>query len=231
MLRTADDVARTMGDMKGAAMKLGQVLSTRPDLLGPAAIKELTKLQDAVPPARWEAIRAVLADELGGEPEQFFAHIDERPLAAASLAQVHGATLPGGEAVVVKIQRPRLRATIDTDLEILRDLASLAQRTAWGEVNNPQELVEEYAFTLLNELDYRREGRNADRFRANFAGEAHLCVPKIYWEYTTGRVLVMERIQGIKIDDLAALDAAGCDRQQVARNAASIIVKEMLVDG
>ncbi|HID61641.1 MAG TPA: AarF/ABC1/UbiB kinase family protein, partial [Anaerolineae bacterium] len=149
-----------------------------------------------------------------------------------SLAQVHQATLPGGEEVVVKVQRPDIEKTIEVDLEILFDLAHLIQeRTPLGKIYDLVEIAEDFAFTLRNEMDYRREGHNADRFRRNFAGETALYIPKVYWDYTTQRVLTLERISGIKIDDIAALDAAGVDRRQVAKSAARIIIKEVLEDG
>ncbi len=211
-------------------VKLGQILSTRPDLLPPPYIAELSKLQDTVPPAPWEAIRQVLAEEYGRAPEQVFAAIDSQPMAAASLAQVHAATLVTGDEVVVKVQRPNILATISTDLEILMALARAAQPTALGQMYNFVAIAEDFCFTLRNELDYCREGRNADRFRANFAHERYLYIPRVYWEHTTQRVLVMERIHGIKIDDLSALDAAGYDRHQVALHSAHIIIKEVLED-
>jgi len=212
-------------------VKFGQILSTRPDLLPPSYIVELSKLQDAVPPAPWEAIRDVLTQELGRTPEEVFATIDPRPMAAASLAQVHAAALAGGEEVVIKVQRPNILASISTDLEILAALAGTAQATALGQIYDFVAIADDFAFTLRNELDYRREGRNADRFRANFAHEPHLYVPHIYWEFTTQRVLVLERIRGIKIDDIPALDAASYDRHRVALHSARIIIKEVLEDG
>jgi len=227
----AEHLRLALEELGPTFVKMGQIISTRPDFLPPDFIEELSKLQDSVPPNPWEDIRAVLVDEMGGEPEQIFEQIDPLPLAAASLAHVHTATLKSGEEVVVKVQRPDIQATIETDLEILKDLASLAKRTAWGERNHPDELVEEFSFTLHNELDYRREGRNADRFRTSFAGHDTVYIPKIYWNYSTRRVLVMERIHGFKIDDIAALDEAGYDREQVALNAANIIFKEVLQDG
>jgi ubiquinone biosynthesis protein len=212
-------------------IKLGQILSTRPDLLPPDFITELSKLTDSVPPTRWDEVRSVLVEELGDQPEHIFAEIDATPLAAASLAQVHAATLNSGEQVVVKIQRPAILSTIETDLEILSDLAALAQRTSLGEMYNPKDVIEEFAFTLHNELDYQSEGRNADRFRLNFTNEEYLYIPHIYWEYSTCRVLVMERLQGIGMGDIDALDAAQYDRPRVALNAARIIIKEILQDG
>lgn len=212
-------------------VKFGQILSTRPDLLPPAYIAELTKLQDTVPPEPWEAIRDLLTQELGCEPEKVFATIDPQPMAAASLAQVHAATLPGGQEVVVKVQRPGITAVIDTDLEILSTLAVRAQATPLGKVYDFVSIADDFAFTLRNELDYHREGRNADRFRENFAGESHLYIPQVYWDFSTRRVLVLERIHGIKINDIPALETAGYDRHRVALYSARIMIKEVLEDG
>lgn len=212
-------------------IKFGQILSTRPDFLPPAFIAELIKLQDSVPPEPWEKIHEVLSQELGQDPEQVFASIDPESMAAASLAQVHAATLPDGREVVVKVQRPGIQAVIDTDLEILSALAVRAQATRWGKIYDFVNMANDFAFTLRNELDYHREGRNADRFRENFKGEPYLYIPKIYWDYSTKHVLVLERIHGIKIDDYQALDEAGYDRQKIAVNSARIIIKEVLEDG
>jgi len=213
-------------------VKLGQVLSTRPDLLPPPFIAELVKLQNAVPPAEWEPIRAQIEAELGAPLQELFAAFEPVPIAAASLAQVHAATLPDGAQVVVKVQRPDIQQMIETDLEILFDLARLLQaRTPLGEIYNLPEIVEEFAATLRAELDFYREGRNADRFRANFAAESFLYIPRVYWDFTTHRVLVLERISGIKIDDIEALDAAGYDRNRIALHAARMIIKEVLEDG
>lgn len=230
-LSRAEHLRLAFEELGPTFIKLGQILSTRPDLLPPDYIDELSKLTDSVPPTGWEEIRSVLIEELGDEPEHVFAEIEHAPLAAASLAQVHAAVLSGGEAVVVKIQRPGIQTIIEKDLEILSDLAALAQRTSLSAIYNPKDVIDEFAFTLHNELDYRREGRNADRFRRNFANEAYLYIPHIFWEYSTSRILVMERLQGIGVGDIAALDAAGYDRQRVASNAARIIIKEILQDG
>lgn len=227
----AEHLRLALEELGPTFIKLGQLLSTRPDILPPDFIKELSKLKDSVPSNPWEDIRDVLVDEMGCQPENIYEQIDPQPLAAASLAQVHTAVLKSGEEVVVKVQRPDILVTITSDLEILRDLASLAERTPWGEIAHPEEMVEEFAYTLLNELDYRREGRNADRFRESFADDERVHIPKIYWKYSTRRVLVMEKIQGIKIDDVTALDAAGYNRKQVAINATDIIIKEVLEDG
>ncbi len=212
-------------------VKLGQILSTRPDLLPLTYIAELSKLQDSVPPAPWGEVRSLLVEELGRDIEQLFVGLDPEPIAAASLAQVYAARLPDGEEVIVKVQRPSITDVLQTDLEILANLALAAQRTPVGRMYDPIGIVDDFTFTLHNELDYRREGRNADRFRVSFAGEEAIYIPRVYWEYTTRRVLVMERIHGIKLDDIAALDAGDYDRHRVALHSARIIVKEVLEDG
>lgn len=213
-------------------IKFGQILSTRSDLLPPEFLEELSYLQDQVAPVSWEEARQVLESELEAPAEAYFSHIDPQPIASASLAQVHLATLLSGEEVILKIQRPNIEQTINTDLDILHDLTNLAQsRTALGARFEVAELAEEFALALRNELDFRREAWNADRFRKNFAGEKHLYVPKIFWDLTTRRLLVMERVEGIKIDDLPALEAAGYDRRRIAEHAARFVLKEVLIDG
>lgn len=212
-------------------IKFGQILSTRPDLLPPPYIAELSKLQDTVPSEPWEKIRDFLITELGRDLEEVFTFIDPIPLAAASLAQVHAATLKDNREVVVKIQRPDIIPLINIDLEILASLAEKAQKTALGKIYDFISIADEFAYTLRNELDYYREGRNADRFRQLFVGETHLYIPQIIWEYTTQHVLVLERIHGIKINDIPALQAAGYDCHKVALHSARIIIKEVLEDG
>ncbi len=242
LLRREDSVSFPLGvphrlrlaleELGPTFVKLGQVLSTRPDLLPTAYISELAKLQDTVPPSAWGEIRALLDTELGVPIEEVFTDFDPTPMAAASLSQVHTARLPCGTPVVVKVQRPNIQALIETDLEILFDLARLIQeRTPVGAIYDLVEIADEFAVTLRAELDFRREGRNADRFRALFADEPYLHIPHVHWDYTTHRVLVLERIDGIKIDDIEALDAAGYNRNHIALNAARMIIKEVLEDG
>ncbi len=228
----AERVRLAIEELGPTFVKLGQVLSTRPDLIPPDLLAELNKLQDEVPPAPWEAARAVLEDAYGRPPEEVFAHIETTPLGSASLAQVYAATLHDGSEVVVKVQRPSVRHTIDIDLEILRDLARLAQeRTALGEIYDLVEIVDEFAFTLRGELDYIREARNAERLRRNMAPLGVVYIPRVYWEYTCERVIVLERIRGVKIDDVEGLRKAGLDPHKVILNAAEMIVKQALVDG
>ena len=213
-------------------IKFGQILSTRADLLPPSFISELSKLVDSVSPEPWDLIRSVLTRELGKPPETLFASIDPSPMASASLSQVHAGVLPDGREVVIKVQRPNIASVIDTDLEIMASLAGSAQSTSLGNIYDFNGIADDFSFTLRNELDYQREGRNADRLRESFVGQEKLLyIPKVYWELSTQRVLVMERINGIKISDIPALDAAGYDRHKVALNSASATVKQVMEDG
>lgn len=223
---------QALEELGPAFVKLGQVLSTRPDLLPPDYIAELTRLQDEVQPVIWGDIEIVLRQELGVPLEDIFDEINTVPLAAASLAQVHLAKLSTRERVAIKVQRPRILRTLKTDLEIIHDIARYVQNhTPLGQVYDLVEIAEDFADTLNSELDYISEGRNADRFRENFKDIAGVHIPWVYWDYTTSRVLVLEYIEGIKIDQIAAIDAAGCDRQAIATNAAKMIIQEVLVDG
>jgi ubiquinone biosynthesis protein len=213
-------------------IKLGQLLSTRADLVGPEFRLELAKLQDDAPHLPAGVVREVIQAELGGEPESVFAAFDPQPLAAASIGQAHAATMPDGTEVVVKIRRPEARDQIELDLEILLNCAAHASRRS-GQMAEYDlvGIAEEFAQTLRAELDYLREGRNAEQFAANFANNLAVHIPRVFWERTTSRVITLERLRGMKITDLAELDEAGIDRQALAKRATDVIAKMVFQDG
>lgn len=213
-------------------IKLGQILSMRSDLLPPEFIAELSKLQDAVPAEPASVIETLIARELGKPTSALFASFNPAPLGSASIGQVHAAELHTGEDVVVKVQRPGVEQRIEADLAILMDLARLAQaRTDLGQLYDLPGMVEEFAETLRGELDYVREGRNADCIRRSFTGDSALHVPTIYSAYTTKRILTMERLAGVRINDVRALESAGIDREKLAATGMRIVLKMILEDG
>lgn len=231
-LSTAERFREALDNLGPTFIKLGQVLSTRPDIMPPAFINELQKLQDSAKPLEWPDIRQVVEEELGGSIYQFFRFVESMPIATASLAQVHKGRLLDGTDVVLKVQRPGIQKQIDIDLEILWDAARLVQSfTALGRVYDLPSIVEEFAYTLNTELDYEMEGQHADFFRENFADDPDVYIPAIYWDYSTPRLLVMELLRGIKINDVERLEARGYDRHLLALKSARLIIKEVLEDG
>jgi ubiquinone biosynthesis protein len=228
----AERVRMAIEELGPTFIKLGQILSTRGDIVPAEFIRELEKLQDTVPPTDVALIQAQVEKELQKPLDEVFPIFDPVPVASASLGQVHLATLPDGEEVAVKVFRPGVDKLIQTDLDILLELAALAEkRTDWGEYYGVLSLAQEFADTLRNEQNYEQEGHNLDRFRQMFSDEDIVYIPKVYWETTTRRVLTMERIGGIKITDFAALDEAGLDRKLVARRNIAILLKAVLHDG
>jgi ubiquinone biosynthesis protein len=209
-------------------VKFGQALSVRPDLLPPDIAAELAKLQDQVPPFAGDQAAAALAAAFGRPVEDVFAEFDRTALAAASIAQVHAAKLPGGQAVVVKVLRPKVAALIQRDVEVLYAIASLAERY-WPEAHrlHPVEVVAEFERTLAVELDLMREAANAAQLKRNFSGSDLLYVPEVHWDYCRSNVLTIERIIGIQIDDLAALRGAGADIRRLAENGVEIFFTQV----
>jgi ubiquinone biosynthesis protein len=211
-------------------IKLGQILSTRDDLLPPDYIVELSRLREHAPPVPSDEVIAVVESELEAPVGDLFAAFEREPLATASIGQVHAAMLHDGQQVVVKVQKPGVPEQIEEDLQILRQLAQFAQRhSPLAEYYDLVDLADEFSWTLRNELDYLREGRNADRFRTMFADNEDVVIPVVYWDLSAGRVLTLERVEGLRIDDLAGLDAAGIDRPALARRASRVILDEVFV--
>jgi ubiquinone biosynthesis protein len=209
-------------------VKFGQALSVRPDLLPPDIAAELAKLQDQVPPFADAQAAAALEAAFGRPVEQVFAAFERTPLAAASIAQVHAAKLPGGRDVVVKILRPNVGVLIQRDIEVLYAIAGLAERY-WPEARRlrPVEVVAEFERTLAVELDLMREAANASQLERNFSGSTLLHVPEVHWDYCRQNVLTIERIVGIRVDDLAALRAAGTDIKRLAENGVEIFFTQV----
>lgn len=216
-------------DLGATFVKLGQTLSTRADLLPPAYQTELARLQDSAPPAPWPAIEAVLDAELGAARPP---HLDPTPLAAASIGQAHAGVLGDGTEVVVKVRRPGVVELIDVDLELFEEAAAtLARRWPGAARYDVVALARQFAATLRAELDYVAEAANARRFATNFAGDPAVHVPKVVDEFSTARVLTLERLRGLKVDDDAGLAAAGIDRAALARRAARMTLQMVFRDG
>jgi ubiquinone biosynthesis protein len=184
-------------------VKFGQLLSTRPDIVPPDIIAELRHLQDDVSPFPYADVERVVREELGQPIERLFLEFDDRPMAAASIGQVHRAVLPNGRRVAVKVQRPNAPRQIDSDIALLEQAARLAkERVRALDFVDTREIVDEFARSIRQELDYRLEARNADTFHRNFAGHPHVSIPRVYWSYTRPRVLTLEFIDGTQLADL-----------------------------
>lgn len=212
-------------------VKLGQALSTRPDILPPDIAEELCKLQDAVPPFPSEQALAIIEKAFGCSAHELFAQFDEKALASASMAQVHAAELKTGEQVVVKILRPNVRQLIRQDLQIMYTIANLAERY-WPESKRfkPHDIVREFEHTLFDELDLQREAANCGQLRRNFRNSPLLYVPQVYWDYTRENVMVMERIYGIPVADVSALHAHGIDIKKLAERGVEIFFTQVFRD-
>jgi ubiquinone biosynthesis protein len=184
-------------------VKFGQLLSTRPDIVPPDIILELRSLQDDVRAFPFADIERTIREELGQPIERLFLDFDEQPLAAASIGQVHRATLPNGRKVAVKVQRPNAPRQIEADLALMYQAAKLAkERIRALDFIDANEIVDEFSRSIRQELDYRLEARNADGFHKNFAGHPHVAVPKVYWSYTRSRVLTLEYLDGVQLADI-----------------------------
>ncbi|MCI2238274.1 AarF/ABC1/UbiB kinase family protein [Kineococcus sp. TRM81007] len=225
-------VRLVLEELGPTAVKLGQILSTRPDLLSPAFQQELEKLQDRASPVPLEVVRAAVREELGADPEKVFLRFDPVPLASASIGQAHTATLADGSEVVVKVRRPGVVEEVEADLEILRALAArAAQRWSAAADYDLVGLTTDFADTLRAELDYLQEAQNAERFARNFRGDPDIHVPEVHWDTTTSRVITLERLRGTKISDLRALDEAGVDRSALAARATRLMADMVFEHG
>ncbi|MGE4657877.1 MAG: ubiquinone biosynthesis regulatory protein kinase UbiB [Gammaproteobacteria bacterium] len=209
-------------------VKFGQALSTRRDVLPLDIADELAKLQDRVPPFSSEEAVAILERAFGESVEVIYGEFEKKPLAAASVAQVHAARLKTGEAVVVKVLRPGVRRKIRRDLEVLYALANMAERF-WPVARQlrPVDIIAEFEKTLLHELDLTREAANAAQLKRNFDNSDTLYIPDVYWDYCRPEVLTMERVSGVPISDIAALKEAGTNFQRLAENGVEIFFTQV----
>jgi ubiquinone biosynthesis protein len=225
-------VRRALEELGPTFIKLGQILSTRADLIPLEFCNELEKLQDQVPAFEYKKAEEQIRNEFKKPVSKIFDNFSTEPKAAASLAQVHSAELKTGEKVIVKIQRPNIKMTIATDLEILYWLANLAEKhIEESRIYNPVEVVNEFKKTILKEIDFNTEANNTERFRRNFKNDNTVYIPGIFRDLSTAKILTMERIKGIKSTDLKRIERAGLDRKQVAINGANALLKQIFIDG
>jgi ubiquinone biosynthesis protein len=215
-------------DLGPTFVKFGQLLSTRPDLLPRDILVELACLQDSVPSFPYTLAEGILEKELGKPVTQAFQSLEEKPLAAASVGQVHRACLHSGEDVVVKIRRPGIVEQMQTDLEILVEMARFAdRRTPWGKIYNFEDVVLELKRSVHDELDFLTEAENAELIRANLGGRDDVIIPKIYWNYTTSSVLTMQMVDGIKLNHPEVLRNAGHDPKQIVIRLVDIMFEQI----
>jgi ubiquinone biosynthesis protein len=231
-MTTERRIRLTLSELGTTFIKFGQMLSTRPDLVGPRLAEELTQLQDNVPADPPQVVRATVEKELGAPIAELFAEFEERPIASASIGQVHRAVLKDGQRVVLKVQRPGTESRVRNDLDILLGLADLAeQRLPELRPYQPRATAAEFQRMLLRELDYRREGRYLQQFAVNFAGDPTVHFPTPHPELSTSRVLTMELLEGTKVAETSRLEALGVNGEDVARRGAQIYLEMIFRDG
>lgn len=219
-------------ELGATAIKLGQLMSTRADLVPVPYVQELRKLQDDVPPSPLAEVEQVIVEELGGPVGELFAEFEETPRASASIAQVHAARLVDGSPVAVKVQRKDVATAVETDLDIILRMAQLAERSIpWAAENGILQLAQEFAQNLRQELNFLTEGRNTDRLRENLKDDAGVQLPTVHWELSTLRVLVVEWIEGAKANEPEELARCEVDRPAAARNFAALMIRQILRDG
>ncbi len=213
-------------------VKLGQMLSLEPDIIPADFVKEFKKLQDEVPAFPFEDVREIIESELGEKPEKLFSYLNPVPIAAASISQVHFGELFSGEKIVVKVQRPDIEATIREDIKILKRITrTMEKRLANMELLNPIAIVDEFENFIGKELDFTNEAASIERFTNNFKDDPILCIPEVFWDLTTSRILVIEHLEGLEIDEVEKIKAAGLDPDKVAKDGLDVFAKQILVHG
>ncbi len=230
--RLAQQLVDTTIGLGPTFIKIGQSLSTRVDFFSPIYTEALSQLQDRVPAFNVNEAIAIIETELGAPMQSLFAEFDPVPIAAASLGQVHRAKLRTGDAIVIKIQRPGLQQLFELDFQVIDKLLWWVALVLPKQRSHELRAIYQEFFTLLfQEIDYTKEGQNADRFRENFKASKLVTAPQIYWRYTTSKVLTMSYLPGIKIDDRATLEACGFDPKQINQLGICCYLKQLLVDG
>jgi ubiquinone biosynthesis protein len=230
-LTRGEALRKTLEELGPIFIKFGQALSTRPDILPVDIALELCKLQDRVPPFASETALAIVESAFGRSAYDVFAKFDPQCLASASMAQVHAATLKTGEEVVVKILRPNMRKTLESDLSIMHTIANLADKY-WPESKRlkPKEIVREFEHNLLDELDLQREAANASQLRRNFHNSPILYIPEVFWDYTRDNIMVMERIHGIPVADISTLKEQNINIKKLAERGVEIFFTQVFRD-
>ena len=231
-LTRAERVRMAFEELGPSYIKLGQILSTRPDLVPVDFIREFAKLLDEVPSFPFVEVEKVFAADLGAHPNDLFESFEEIPFASASIGQVHKATIKNGDHVAVKVQRPGIEKIIEVDLEIMLHLATLAERHIEElALHHPVKIVEEFARTLEKEIDYTIEASNMERIARQFLDTPHVYIPKVFRETTTARILTTEFVDGIKVSDIDRLEAAGLDRKVITSRGADISLVQIFETG
>lgn len=231
-LTAAERMRLVLEELGPTFIKLGQILSTRPDVIPQSFVLEFEKLQDDVPSFPFEEVLAQISGELGGPVGQYYAEIDPVPLAAASIAQVHRARLITGEDVVIKVRRPGIVEVVESDISALMALAGLAERHISGsELYDPVGIVREFARTIRREMDFLREGHTIEKIRDNFIRTPWMYFPHVYWEQSSKAILTMEYIAGIKVSDREKLTELGLDVKLIARRGADSFLEMVLHHG
>jgi ubiquinone biosynthesis protein len=228
---TAVRIRNVLEELGPIYVKFGQILSTRRDLLPDDIAEELARLQDRVPPFPGREARAIVEQEYGKSVQEVFSEFDENPLASASIAQVHAARLKDGREVIVKVVRPGIRTTIKRDIGLMYIVADGLERY-WSEGKRlqPTGVVAEFEKTLFDELDLMREAANASQLRRNFRDDPDIHVPEVMWELCRRKVMVMERVSGIRVDDIAALKRAGVDMRRLAEKGVELFFTQVFRD-
>ncbi len=231
-LSKAVRIRKVLEELGPTFIKFGQLLSTRSDIIPAEYIDELKKLQEQVPPFPFERVKQTVEGELGHALPELFSFFEVRPLAAASIGQVHEARLLSGEKVAVKVQRPDIRQVIEEDLAILENIAELVEKySELGRLYNARGIIAEFKHIITMELNYHHEGRNAERIGRNFVEDNSLLIPEIYWTHTTQKVLTMQYIGGIKLKDRESLETGGYDTRKIVEQLSQVYVKQIFMDG